>query len=75
MNATELLANTLSPGQSQNLCASNDSDIDPLLAADANTRQDATQKLETASRENYVRAVAPFCPYSQLTGKDSRNTC
>ncbi|KAH6904461.1 karyopherin Kap95 [Coprinopsis sp. MPI-PUGE-AT-0042] len=33
MNATELLANTLSP--------------------DANTRQDATQKLETASRENY----------------------
>ncbi|KAF6749546.1 karyopherin Kap95 [Ephemerocybe angulata] len=33
MDATELLANTLSP--------------------DANTRQDATQKLETASRENY----------------------
>ncbi|KAE9403750.1 ARM repeat-containing protein [Gymnopus androsaceus JB14] len=33
MNATELLANTLSP--------------------DASTRQDATQKLENASRENY----------------------
>ncbi|KAF7297087.1 Importin N-terminal domain-containing protein [Mycena indigotica] len=33
MNATDLLANTLS--------------------SDANTRQDATQKLETASRENY----------------------
>ncbi|KAF5353387.1 hypothetical protein D9756_007847 [Leucocoprinus leucothites] len=33
MNATDLLANTLS--------------------ADANTRQDATQKLEVASRENY----------------------
>ncbi|KAF9449073.1 ARM repeat-containing protein [Macrolepiota fuliginosa MF-IS2] len=33
MNATDLLANTLS--------------------ADANTRQDATQKLEAASRENY----------------------
>ncbi|KAL0952370.1 hypothetical protein HGRIS_006648 [Hohenbuehelia grisea] len=33
MNATDLLANTLSP--------------------DANTRQDATQKLEVASRDNY----------------------
>jgi importin subunit beta-1 len=37
MNASELLANTLS--------------------ADANTRQDATQKLENASRENYPQYV------------------
>ncbi|CCM03217.1 uncharacterized protein FIBRA_05341 [Fibroporia radiculosa] len=49
MNASELLANTLSP--------------------DAHTRQDATQQLENASRENYPAYMLMLC--SELVNENS----
>ena len=72
MDATTLLANTLSPGTFFFLffCGSRGEGrgggknrllkdfFPPCL--DANTRQDATQKLETASRENYVCLLPPL---------------
>jgi len=68
MDATTLLANTLSPGTffflffcgSEGEGRGGEGGKNGLLkeffspCLDANTRQDATQKLETASRENYV---------------------
>lgn len=40
------------------LIARRSSQFSIILSADTNTRQDATQKLETASRENYVRRLS-----------------
>ena len=70
MDATTLLANTLSPGtfffsfflweRRGGEGRGGEGGKNGLLkeffspCLDANTRQDATQKLETASRENYV---------------------
>lgn len=59
MNATELLANTLSPGKPHRLARLSSSCL--TVNSDANTRQDATQKLENASRENYVRPFLRSC--------------
>ncbi|KAJ3007629.1 hypothetical protein NUW54_g3474 [Trametes sanguinea] len=66
MNATELLANTLSPGTSffvplrpllPFVASSTPTpySFPPLFVlTDAHTRDDATQKLESAARENFV---------------------
>lgn len=60
MNATELLANTLSSGiHLLNIACTSINRYFP----DTNTRQDATQKLENASRENYVRPSSSVSPF------------
>jgi hypothetical protein len=56
MNATDLLANTLSAGMLPHERVSHISLYLQSLS-DANTRQDATEKLDIASRENYVRPL------------------
>lgn len=72
MDPTTLLANTLSPGAFFFLFFEGGKGVVvggrmgclkkfffPVL--DANTRQDATQKLENASRDNYVCSPPSLC--------------
>jgi len=73
MNAGELLANSLSPGIVVVLfslksppVARQISNPRPQLSDQA-TRENATQKLEQASRENYVRRPEPAIVPSSLT--------
>ena len=83
MNAGELLANSLSPGNSyppfspSPRRASNLSSSSQL--SDQATRENATQKLEQASRENYVRRLEPnivlSSAYSTMTSARSLRTC
>ena len=58
MNARELLANTLSAGSPfplYRVFRRQQLSYALSILVDANTRQDAAQKLETASHDNYVR--------------------
>jgi hypothetical protein len=63
MNATDLLANTLSAGMPLFLRVNTCTPLNFFCSCsqDANTRQDATQKLETAARDSYVRM--PYNPF------------
>ena len=57
MNARELLANTLSAGPPllYRVFGREELKHTSPIFVDANTRQDAAQKLETASHDSYVR--------------------
>lgn len=56
MNASELLANTLSPGTPPTLRTPKSHTL--TLQKDAALRTDAVQKLENASRENFVSTTS-----------------
>jgi hypothetical protein len=67
MNARELLANTLSAGMPLPLYrVFRREELNFTLPnfADANTRQDAAQKLEAASHDSYVRQIQVPSPFS-----------
>lgn len=67
MNARELLANTLSAGMPlplHRVFRREQLKYTFPIFVDANTRQDAAQKLEVASHDSYVRQIWVPSPFS-----------
>ena len=63
MNARELLANTLSAGIPFPIYRVFRREQLKFTLVDANTRQDATQKLEAASHDSYVCQIWVLSPF------------